>query len=65
VAAVDDLGTAGAQRIAPTSPSTSVLYLRMNQRGAKQMPPISTNVVDAAGALLLSQWITAMDSSCQ
>jgi len=65
VAAVDDLGVSGAKRVVPGDPGGSVLYLRMSQRGAKQMPPIATNIADAAGAALLTSWIAAMDASCQ
>jgi len=65
VAAVDDLGVSGARRIAPGDPGGSVLYQRMNQRGAKQMPPIATNIVDTAGAALLDSWIAAMSANCQ
>jgi len=65
VAAVNDLGTPGAKRIAPHDASGSVLYQRMSTRGANQMPPISTNIVDANGAALINSWIAAMDASCQ
>jgi uncharacterized repeat protein (TIGR03806 family) len=61
----DDLGHAGAKVIDPGNPANSILYLRMSQRGPNQMPPIATNVVDAAGAALLQQWILAMNASCQ
>ena len=61
----DPLGLSGAKVIAPGSPDASILYVRISQRGANQMPPISTNVVDSAGAALLRQWISGMNSSCQ
>jgi hypothetical protein len=63
---VDDLGIPGAKVITPGDPTKSVLYLRMNQRGTvDQMPPLATNLVDTAGALLLQQWITGMSTTCQ
>ena len=57
-----DLGVAGAKRIVPGDPAHSLLYLRMNRRGANQMPPIASNVVDADGAALISDWIQSMSS---
>jgi uncharacterized repeat protein (TIGR03806 family) len=59
-----DLGVSGAKRIVPADPASSLLYLRMNRRGANQMPPIGSNVIDTEGAALLSQWIQQMDASC-
>lgn len=59
-----DLGVSGAKIIDPGSPATSVLYLRMHTRGANQMPPIASTLVDAAGASLLSDWITQMSATC-
>ncbi len=59
-----DLGVAGAKIITPANPAASVLYLRMNRRGANQMPPIGSNAVDTAGATLLSDWITQMSGTC-
>jgi uncharacterized repeat protein (TIGR03806 family) len=61
----DNLGIPGAQVIFPGNPDASILYVRMSHRGANQMPPIATNVVDAAGAALLRAWISGMNSSCQ
>jgi hypothetical protein len=61
----DDLGVPGAKIINPGDPAASVLYMRMSVRGANQMPPIGSNVVDAVGAQLLNQWISQMDASCQ
>lgn len=59
-----DLGVAGAKRIVPGDPAHSVLYLRMNRRGANQMPPIASNVVDADGTALISEWIQSMSPTC-
>ncbi|MEZ5498976.1 MAG: fibronectin type III domain-containing protein [Steroidobacteraceae bacterium] len=59
------LGIAGAKLIAPGNPAASLIYVRMNQRGTNQMPPIATNLVDTQGAALLNQWISSMNASCQ
>ena len=36
----------------------------MNRRDANGMPPLASNVVDAAGVALLQQWITSL-TTCQ
>jgi len=63
-----DLGVAGARIIAPGDPSHSILSLRMHERGADQMPPIATNVVDPGGTTIVDAWIRALqaapDGSC-
>jgi uncharacterized repeat protein (TIGR03806 family) len=56
----EDLGLHNARLIAPGSPERSVLYQRITRRGAKQMPPVSTNVVDHDGAKLIEQWIRSL-----
>ena len=56
----EDLGILDARLVAPGSPERSVLYRRITRRGAKQMPPVSTNVVDDAGAKLIEQWIRSL-----
>lgn len=58
-----NLGVSGANIITPGSPATSVLYLRMNTRGANQMPPLASSLVDTDGASLISSWIQSL-SSC-
>jgi hypothetical protein len=37
----------------------------MNRRDADQMPPIASQVVDNEGAILLQQWISGLNASCQ
>jgi len=59
-----DLGIPGAKRIVPGNAALSLIYLRMNRRGANQMPPIGSTVIDDQGALLLEQWIQQMDAAC-
>lgn len=55
-----DLGVAGARILAPGAPSRSTLWLRMDQRGADQMPPLATSRVHAAATTLISDWISVM-----
>lgn len=47
--------------VEPGDPSTSVLSHRMGQRGnADQMPPIGSEVVDAAGRAAVDAWILGL-----
>lgn len=60
-----DLGLGmNARLIAPGSAANSVLMLRMNRRDANAMPPLGSNIVDAAGVSLISQWIDGL-ADCQ
>jgi hypothetical protein len=60
-----DLGIGAAARIvAPGSAANSVLVARTNRRDASGMPPLASNVVDAAGVALLQQWIDGL-TACQ
>jgi uncharacterized repeat protein (TIGR03806 family) len=56
----EDLGIPDARLIAPGDPERSVLFKRITRRGQKQMPPISTNVVDEQGAKLIEEWIRSL-----
>ena len=56
----EDLGIPDARLVAPGAPGSSVLYQRITRRGQKQMPPISTNVVDEQGASLIKEWILSL-----
>ena len=56
----ENLGLPNARLIAPGAPERSVLYKRITRRGEKQMPPISTNLVDEQGAKLIEQWILSL-----
>ena len=61
-----DLGIGASARIvAPGDTAHSVLLARVNRRGAQQMPPIGTTVIDANGVALLQQWIVGMGANCQ
>ncbi|NOU31844.1 MAG: hypothetical protein HOO96_28405 [Polyangiaceae bacterium] len=48
---------AGALRIAPGSPESSLVVQLATLRGQGQMPPIGSHVVDESGAALLRTWI--------
>jgi hypothetical protein len=41
-----------------------VLALRMARRDADGMPPLASNVVDAAGMALIEEWIDSL-TGCQ
>jgi hypothetical protein len=55
----------GAKIILPGDATKAVLYLRMSRRGANQMPPLASHLVDTQGAALLQTWINGMSSTCQ
>jgi uncharacterized repeat protein (TIGR03806 family) len=60
-----DLGLgASARLIAPGSATTSLMTNRMNRRDAFAMPPLASNVVDAAGVALMTEWINGL-AGCQ
>lgn len=50
----------GYKRLAPGSSATSLIPTVANIRGAGQMPPIATHVVDTAGVTALTTWIDAL-----
>ena len=58
-----DLGLTDARIIAPGAAGRSVLVARVNRRDAQAMPPLASNVVDAAGVNLLTQWVNSL-SNC-
>jgi len=61
-----NLGIANARIIAPGDDVRSVLLARMSVRDANAMPPLASNVVDAAGAQLIGAWIDSLTAaSCQ
>jgi hypothetical protein len=37
----------------------------MALRDANAMPPLGSNLVDAAGVALIRDWIDALDAACQ
>jgi hypothetical protein len=60
-----DLGVANARLIAPGDETRSLIWVRMSRRDSHQMPPLGTNLVDAAGANLMRTWIESLNASCQ
>jgi hypothetical protein len=64
-----DLGVAGAKLLAPKSPMTSLMWLRMHApvgndvTGATgRMPAIGSSVVDTQGTDLISLWINSINA---
>ncbi|MEX1994861.1 MAG: PQQ-dependent sugar dehydrogenase [Steroidobacteraceae bacterium] len=65
VPSAGDLGIANARIIAPGDDARSVLLARMARRNdPNMMPPIASNVRDAAGEGLISAWIDSL-ANCQ
>jgi hypothetical protein len=50
----------GEPRIVPGSPSDSVVYELISERGTLQMPPIASVLVDTPDVTVVSDWIAAM-----
>src|SRR5262249_47153427 len=59
----DAMGIADALLIAPGAPERSVFLRRVARRGPGQMPPTSSNEVDARAVELLREWITGPRST--
>lgn len=55
-----NLGITDARVIFPGSPEKSVLYQRMSRRGAQQMPPLASNLVDELAQTLVKDWISGL-----
>jgi uncharacterized repeat protein (TIGR03806 family) len=53
----DSLGIEDPKLIAPGAPERSILLQRIARRGVGQMPPTSTNMVDARAVKFLGEWI--------
>ena len=61
-----DLGITDARIVAPGNSSQSVLLARMSRRDANAMPPLGSNVRDAAGESLIDAWIGSLTAAdCQ
>lgn len=54
------LGPPGTKLVQPSRPLESELFLRINRRGPRQMPPLGTKVVDPIGHEVIKQWILEM-----
>ena len=55
-----DLGIANARLIAPGDAARSLVVNRASRRDTHGMPPLGSNIVDAAGIDLLSSWINQL-----
>ena len=49
--------------IAPGAPDSSEMLERISKRGAEQMPPLASTVVDTNAVNLLTEWITTQAAS--
>ncbi len=56
-----DLGIPGAKRLKPGHKEESILWERMERRGAYQMPPLGSDLIDQRGKELLGRWIDEME----
>ena len=56
-----DLGVEGALRVDPGSPSTSLVFLRLDVEAAHRMPPLGAQSVDAEGLALVEAWIEGLE----
>ena len=52
---------AGGVRVVPGDAAASVVLRLLGQRGAEQMPPIATRVVDEPGRAAVEAWIRALN----
>jgi glucose/arabinose dehydrogenase len=46
--------------IEPGAPEKSLLYLRLTRRGAGQMPPLASSVVDAEATKMIAEWVRSL-----
>lgn len=60
---LNNLGIAGAKVITPAEPERSLAYIRSACDCSFRMPPIATDLVDAAGVDLIRRWIESLDPS--
>jgi hypothetical protein len=58
-----DLGVVDARLLVPGHPERSLIPLRMRRRDAHGMPPLGSNIADAAGVALVEEWILSL-SEC-
>jgi glucose/arabinose dehydrogenase len=56
----DAFGVADPKIVASGSPERSILLQRVTRRGAGQMPPLATSVVDEKAAAMLREWIAGL-----
>jgi mono/diheme cytochrome c family protein len=56
-------GATSSLRMAPGHPRQSVVWFRMSVRGAAQMPPLGSKLVDRAGLDLVARYIASSSAS--
>jgi uncharacterized repeat protein (TIGR03806 family) len=56
----DTFGIDNAMLVFPGDPARSILYQRMSRRGAGQMPPLVSHIVDEQAVTLFRDWIHEM-----
>jgi len=54
----NNFGNTNARVIVPGAPADSMLLSRISVRGATQMPPLASSVLDTQAIALVSRWIT-------
>ncbi len=59
------LGLFDARLVRPGDPANSILLKRISTRGAGQMPPLATHLVDSQAVQLLADWIASLDTGDQ
>jgi hypothetical protein len=56
---IGDLDVPGAKLLAPGSPATSIVALRMRAADKARMPPLARSVVDNDGVRVVEEWISS------
>jgi uncharacterized repeat protein (TIGR03806 family) len=51
---------AGARLLVPGNAALSIIPARMNRRDTNAMPPLGSNLIDAAGVAVVTQWINLL-----
>jgi uncharacterized repeat protein (TIGR03806 family) len=57
-AVADNGGDTNNRVVVPGSPANSILLTRISMRGAGQMPPLASSLLDAQAIALVTRWIT-------
>lgn len=56
------MGDPSNRVVRPGAPTNSMVYRRISVRGATQMPPLASFVVDTQGVALITAWINAISN---
>jgi len=62
-ALTDDFGNPSNRVIKPLSLTNSMLHTRIGMRGARQMPPLATSIVDTQDVALVAEWIGSLSNT--